>query len=149
MLVITKQKREMIFIVLIFSLYFLSGRLGHYINKSKHIKKNLVWTELIFSLGFTAIITGLYYLVQLSGTENFWDVTPAAKCKGGPYFWQGDSETSKMCRNLASTPEGLEQIAAYNCPTGEIGQPGSKESSFIYTPLSGDNWTNEQCNTGL
>jgi hypothetical protein len=150
MLVFTKQTRELLFVVLIFSLYFLSIRLRHYINKSIHVKKkNIVWFELLISFVFTAVISGLYYLVHLSGTENFWDVTPAAKCKGGPYFWQGDSETSKMCRELASTPEGLEQIAGYNCPNGEVGQPGSKEAQFVYTPLSGDDWTNEQCNTGL
>jgi len=81
--------------------------------------------------------------VNRTGSEPFWDVTPAAKCKGGAYFWQGDSPNSQMCRALANTPEGELEISGYNCAKGEIGQPGA---GFVYTHQSGDNWTNEQCN---
>ena len=85
----------------------------------------------------------LFFLAKLqSNEEGFWDVTDSAKCKGGPYFWQGDSKTSKMCREMASTPEGRIAISGYNCPIGFVGQPGLP---FYYSPLSDDNWQNERC----
>ena len=108
---------------------------------------NLSW-ELCYtllSLLFTLIMIGVYYFSKLNKTsseEGFWDVSAGARCKGGPYFWQGDSETAEMCREMAESPEGRCEISSYNCPTGYNGQP---KLPFVYTPLSGDNYQNERC----
>lgn len=160
MVVIQKKTREYVYFTLLFTLYFLTIRLRKYIgkiststeggssttNNSSKVKKSSlkqIMLDMLFSFVYASIIIGVYYLVNLSGAENFWDITPAAKCKGGSYFWQGDSQNSEMCRELDSTPEGNALIAGYNCPSGQVGQPGLNK--FVYTPLSGDNWTNEQC----
>jgi len=93
---------------------------------------------------FTLLVVGIFYLANVGSCEleNFWDVSLGAKCKGGPYMWQGDDEISKECRALASTKEGQCIIKSYNCPTGYVGTPSLP---FVYTPLSGDNFENERC----
>jgi hypothetical protein len=139
---IKKSMREIIFFVLIFLLFFLTVKLGEYWVKKSDIDHQIAY--IILGIAYTALVVGIFFLSKLedNSNEKFWDITPAAYCKGGPYFWQGDSEVSKMCRKLASTPEGRVLISGYNCPSGYVGQPGLP---FNYTPLSDDNWENERC----
>ena len=133
-----KSVREFVFFLLVFLLFYLVAKLK---STWKHMDPEI--TVIVSGLLYTVLIIAVFFLARLhSTTEGFWDVSDYAKCKGGAYFWQGDSENSKMCRDLASTPEGRIGISSYNCPTGYVGQPGLP---FYYSPLSDDNWTNERC----
>lgn len=133
--------REAVFFVLVFLLFFLATKLSGYWMHKTHMSSDLsfIATGALYTLCLVAI----YYLAKLqTEKEGFWDVSSAALCKGGPYMWQGDSPEAKMCREMASTPEGRVAISGYNCPTGYIGSPGLP---FIYTPLSNDSWQSERC----
>lgn len=135
-----RSNREIIYFILLFLLFFLSVKLGEFWIQKSDMNKDMVY--ILTGILFTMITVGIFFLAKLQTNENFWDVSDYAKCKGGPYFWQGDSEISKMCRKLASTPEGRIGLSGYNCPTGYVGQPGLP---FYYSPLSDDNWQNERC----
>jgi hypothetical protein len=65
-------------------------------------------------------------------------------CQGGPYTWQGSSKRAVACRQLASTPEGMDEIQRYNCGTGYSGLPGK---GFKFTPIGEQ--CNEQINTDI
>jgi hypothetical protein len=95
----------------------------------------------IISVVYTLILVTVFYIGKID-TEGFWDVSPAAQCRGGVYMHQGDSEQSKMCQALFDSPEGRCQVASYNCPVGYNGIP---LNNFTYTPLSNDEWRNERC----
>ena len=137
-----KSTRQGIFFIIILCLFFLMSKLGEYWENHSEINRNLA--TVVISVCFTLIFIGIYYLARLNNSsENFWDVSDFAKCRGGSYMWQGDSEEAKMCQNLASTEEGRCGIASYNCPTGFNGIPALP---FEYTPLSSDDWKNERCN---
>lgn len=69
-------------------------------------------------------------------------ITPAKLCSGGPYMWQGNSPIAKMCREMASTQKGRDEISRYECGTGYIGMPGD---NFRSTPVSNDCWKNARC----
>lgn len=152
---VKRSVREVLFFILTFLLFYLAVSVANY--WFKHMQKgNLQVIYLLVGAVFTLLLVVVYYLATLNKTsEGFWDITPAATCRGGPYMWQGDSENAKMCRKMAETKEGECEIAAYNCPTGYNGIP---RIPFVYTPLSNDNWQNERCenrpncpckNTGL
>lgn len=131
--------REAIFFILVFLLFYLAVKFSGVLSKMGEMNSEVALV--ISGILFTLVIAIIFHSVKMS-SEGFWDVSDYAKCKGGPYFWQGDSPTSKMCRELAKTPEGRIGISNYNCPTGFAGQPGSP---FYYSPLSDDNWENERC----
>jgi hypothetical protein len=135
-----RSQREIIFFVLVFLVFYLAVKFSEYfIQKSGiHGDFGLLIVGLLYSLAIVAI----YNLAKLKSNEGFWDVSLPAQCKGGPFFYQGDSELSKRCRALAETPEGKIALSGYNCPIGYVGQPGMP---FYYTPLSDDNWKNERC----
>lgn len=137
-----KSTREVIFFIIVFLLFFLVVILGRYWTQKSNLNYEISYV--ILGVVYTSLILGVFFVSKLNeqSSEDFWDITPAAYCKGGPYFWQGDSEVSKMCRKLASTPEGRVLISGYNCPSGYVGQPGLP---FYYSPLSDDNWRNERC----
>lgn len=136
---VSKKGRESIFFILIFCIFFLGIKaIGFW---TKHTDMNPMIIEAISSLVFTMLIVVMFYTADLE-KEGFWDVSDLAKCKGGAYFWQGDSQTSKMCKSLAETKEGRIALSSYNCPTGYVGQPGLP---FYYAPQSDDNWQNGQC----
>lgn len=137
---IKKSTRELIFFVLIFLLFFLLVKLSKYWENKTGMREDL--SLILGGLVFTLLIVSIFFIAKLQPKENFWDITPPATCAGGPYFWQGNDENSKMCRKLASTPEGMIAISSYNCPTGYVGRPGLP---FYYSPLSDDNWQNERC----
>jgi hypothetical protein len=122
--------------------FYLMVELVLYWGNNSSMNKNVI--KLIVSFSYALLLVGLYYLASLGKNcpESFWDISPFAGCKGGPYFWQGDSEQARMCRAFAETEEGRCGISSYNCPTGYIGQPGLP---FLYTPLSDANWKNERC----
>lgn len=133
--------RETLFFITFFALFFLAVKLYEFwCDSSKKINPNI--PLIIVSILFTLIIIVVYYFGHLHFKEDFWDVSPFAKCKGGPYMWQGDSENARMCRSFAETPEGRCGISSYDCRKGYDGQP---MLPFIYTPLSNDKWANERC----
>jgi hypothetical protein len=135
-----KEKREIVFFALVFLFFYLAVKYIDQNSKTKLEDQTILSGGIMFIIAVICI----YLLSNLSlhSEEGFWDVSDYAKCKGGPFFWQGDSPTSKMCRELASTPEGRIGISGYNCPTGYVGQPGLP---FYYTPLSNAEWKNERC----
>lgn len=137
----TKKVREMIFFLLLPFLYYFSGKVVNYwvIDSNIPYEKSLLYMSIIF-----AILIFVIFSLMKTGVnqENFWDIDPGARCKGGAYMHQGDSETSRMCRAMAKTNEGRCAIASYQCPTGYIGSP---RAPFVYTPVSDDNWKNEMC----
>ena len=138
---VKRSYRQIIFFSLIFLIYFLSVKAGEYwIANSENLNKDL--SCIVVGLGYTTIIVGLYFLAKLDpSSEGFWDITPAATCKGGSYMWQGDSPSAKVCQELASTSDGRAMIGSYNCPKGQIGVP---HIPFEYTPLSDDNWQDQR-----
>jgi hypothetical protein len=136
-----QKKREVIYFALLFLLFFLAVKLINFWKDKVDLNIDII--IIIVGIIYVSITVGIFFLAKLQTTnEKFWDVNDYAKCKGGPYFWQGDSENSKRCRELASTPEGRIGISGYNCPVGYVGQPGLP---FYYTPLSDDSWKNERC----
>lgn len=139
---ISRNTKQVIFLFMIFFLFFLSVKLiNFWLEKGRDINPNIVY--IIMGVIFTLIVSSLYYLSKLNcSSEGFWDVSKYALCKGGEYMWQGDSDVSKMCRELAKTPEGRCGISGQNCPTGYNGVPMLQ---FVYTPVSDDNWKNERC----
>ena len=137
---VKRSVREVIYFTLIFLVFFLAVKLGQFWLEKTGMNNDAVC--IIVGIVYTLIMIVIFYLAKLQTKEDFWDVSDPARCKGGPYFWQGDSETSKMCSEMAQTPEGRVSISGYNCPVGYVGQPGLP---FYYSPLSGDNWQNERC----
>jgi len=136
-----KKLREIIYFALIFLLFFLTVKLSLYWRDNTNLNMDVIL--ILTGLLYMGVMIGIFFLAKLqNNSENFWDVSDYAKCKGGSFFWQGDSETSKMCRELNSTPEGRIGISGYNCPTGYVGQPGLP---FYYTPISDDSWNNQRC----
>lgn len=138
---VKRSMREVVFFIFTFLLFYLSVSIAKF--WIKHIQNHSEIIYLIVGLVYTLVLVAVYYLANLNGTnEGFWTVSPAARCRGGPYMWQGDSETAKMCRKMAETPEGRCAISSFNCPTGYDGIP---KTPFYYSPLSDDNWQNERC----
>jgi hypothetical protein len=132
-----RSSRQLIFFILLFLIFFLSVKGG----KMWSITENAPREDTIYivvGLCFTVCMVSIYYLAKLDKThEKFWDVSPAARCKGGKYMWQGSSPDAVRCRALADSPQGRAMISAYNCPKGFIGIP---KTPFQYTALSDDNW---------
>lgn len=137
---VKRSVKETLFFILVAVMFFLSVKIMEYWKtQDKWADLKIIITGIILAL----ILMAIYYWSHLHACgEGFWEVSPAARCKGGPYMWQGDSETAKMCREMASSDDGKCKIASYNCPKGYIGQP---RLPFYYTPLSGDDWRNERC----
>ena len=137
-----RSTREIIFFILVLLSFFLAIKSSRFIIKKYNYSSNTAY--IYTSIIYTIFIIVFYYIAKLHSVnhEPFWDVTDYAQCKGGPWFWQGDSELSKKCRELANTPEGRLRLSNYNCPTGYKGQPGAL---FYFSPQSNQNWTNEQC----
>ena len=71
-----------------------------------------------------------------------WEISAGKLCRGGPYTWQGNSPRAKMCRQLASTQKGRDEINRYDCGAGYTGMPGGR---FRFTPISNDFWNNTRC----
>jgi hypothetical protein len=136
---IKRSIREVLFFILIFCLFFLLSKNSEFLI-SKGMNQN--FSFMLSALLYTFLILAIYYFISLDSKEKFWEVSEYAKCRGGPYFWQGDSDNAVMCRALAETPEGRRGIASYNCPTGYNGIPSSP---FYYSSLSDDEWKNERC----
>lgn len=135
--------RETIFFLLVFLLFFLAVKgLDFWIAKyGGSMKKD--YNIMLIGVIYTLVVVSVFFLAKIrSCSENFWDVTDSAKCKGGEYFWQGDDETSEMCKKMAQTEQGRLGIASYNCPKGFIGTPSNE---FVYSHISDDNFENEMC----
>jgi hypothetical protein len=133
-----RSSRQLIFFTLLFLLFFLSVKTGKLWSKSGKAPSEDI-TYIVIGVAYTCIMLAVYYLAKLdcNSDEGFWDISPAAKCKGGKYMWQGSSPEAVRCRELADSPEGRAMIASYNCSKGFIGVP---KRTFEYTPLSDDNW---------
>jgi hypothetical protein len=93
----------------------------------------------LFSLILILILS--LYLYVTKSKEPFNELSPRY-CKGGSYLWQGEGPVSKYCRELASTPEGMEKIKAQSCGLGCMGRPLNE---FEDTPMSNSLWKNEMC----
>jgi hypothetical protein len=142
---LSSSKKQAIFfsVAFVISLVILSIRGSILLNTS--IRNMEPWiANVLASIFLTAIFAGLFFALKpCENQENFWEVSLPAQCKGGPFFWEnGDSELSKRCRELASTPEGRCQLSSYQCPKGYVGTP---RQPFWYSPLSNDEWKNERC----
>lgn len=138
---VKRSVRELIFFVLIFLIYFLSVRLMHFWRSKTGLDPNI--SIITMGILYTLIIVAIWYIAKLSdNSEGFWDISAGATCKGGAYFWQGNSEEAKQCRAMAETPEGRCEISSYNCPTGYTGTP---KLPFVYSPLSDGDWKSERC----
>ena len=130
---ISRNVRLFLLFLTIFLIYFLSNVLNSYSDiKNEH----QMMFNIISSIFFSIMNISIYILIESScngngnSKEKFWTPSKYSQCKGGPYMWQGDEESAKMCRELASTEEGRIGIASYNCPTGTVGQP---KIPFYYT----------------
>ena len=91
---------------------------------------------------YTLGIYGFVTATDLFKESYSYQTSPGKLCRGGPYMWQGDSEQAKLCRKLASTPEGQAEIQRYSCGAGYSGMPACR---FKDTPMSNGNWTNKRC----
>jgi hypothetical protein len=141
-----KSVRETIFFILVFLMFFLGAKLSEMWVQKANMKADNAY--LAVGVIFAMAVAAVFFLAKLNkcnSNEGFWDVSQYAKCKGGPYMWQGDDPDAEMCRELAKTSEGRCGIASYNCPKGYNGQPNLPT---IYTPVSDDNWANERCTNG-
>lgn len=142
---IKRSVREILFFVLMGLLFYLFVKLANLWKDKAQVGK-LAEDGIYFVVGvvFSLLMAGIFLFSNLDrSSENFWDVSPAAQCKGGNWYnWQGDSDEAKMCRDLASSDEGRCAIASYSCPTGFIGTP---KIPYYYSPLSDDNWQNQRC----
>lgn len=138
---VKRSSRQVIFFVLVFLMFFLAVKIGQlWLARLSNLNHDIIF--IIIGLAYTCSIIGFYYLAKINtSSEGFWEVSPAARCKGNWYMHQGDSESAKMCQEMAETPEGRAEISSYNCPTGYIGVP---KVPFVYTPLSDDNWQDER-----
>ena len=138
---VKKSVRESLYFLLLAVLFYLGIRVSNVWKKSG-MDENLA--TIITVVICTLILVSVYFLSGInSNKESFWDVSDAAKCKGGNWYnWQGDDPISTKCRELSETTKGQCEIAAYSCPYGYQGLP---KTPFIYTPLSGDDWRNERC----
>jgi hypothetical protein len=92
--------------------------------------------------GYIKIINPFKSCESYCENTNLLEISPAKRCRGGPYTWQGNSERAKMCRKLASTRDGMNLIKSYQCSCGFIGLP---KRPFKFTPESNDNWENTRC----
>lgn len=133
---VKKSVRETLYFIVMALLFYIAAQIVKALSSKMSIA--------VVAALYTVVMAGIFFFGKVnSNKENFWDISPAAKCKGGNWYnWQGDDPTSKMCRQLANTKEGQDAIASYSCPSGYEGIP---KIPFQYTPLSNDNWKNERC----
>jgi hypothetical protein len=110
---------------------------------SKNWKGNM--SLFVTSIVFTTTAFGIYYLTGLQKeTYSAFNLSPGAACKGSMYLFQGDDETSKMCRDMAETPDGRCAIASFNCPNGYEGAP-KHLNNWEYTSNSDSCWEGVKC----
>ena len=129
-----KSFKELFFFVILSAMFYGGMKMS---KKSNDPKKLIGLT-----VGFT-FLSYISYIILLHSKENFWDVSPAAKCKSGNWYnWQGSDPISEECRALSETEEGQCEISAYSCPNGYNGTP---KIPFVYSNLSNDDWHNERC----
>lgn len=130
---------QAIFFIIVFVVFLSFLRFSQSV-LTEHSQIN---SYMIIGVVFISIVVGVFYgLSQVGLREGFWDVSEFAKCKGGSYMWQGESNEAETCKALAESPAGRCGIASYNCPTGYEGTP---MLPFYYTPMSNDSWENERC----
>jgi len=139
--------REVIFFVLVFLLFFLGNKVAQYwAKRSPKLNRDLI--VLVVGAVATLAVVGIFYLAKMNQIKDNYQMlefSPGALCRGGPYMWQGDSERAKMCRKLASTPEGRCDIAAFNCPNSYNGLP---QTGVRYTSNSDSCWKGVHCKCG-
>jgi hypothetical protein len=149
--------KEVLYFVLLqvfFIIIFLST--NYFYEGSNTITRKTIMLTIVsiaFSLFFIMYLklTGLCVQPSLDGYQHTdhdtsYHPSPGAKlCRGGPYFWQGNSKRAKFCRELASTQEGQEEIERHSCGAGYVG--GGEGNGFKFTPLSNSNWRNSRCDS--
>lgn len=136
-----RSVREILFFLSLFLLFYIAVDMG---GKCLGYFPNRESCYLSIGVVYTLCAVLLYFIAKLDckNSEGFWNVSPYALCKGGPYMWQGDSDQAKMCRGLSESVEGRAGISSYNCSKGYNGQP---MLPFDYTPLSDASWQNARC----
>lgn len=138
--------REVIFFVLIFLLFYLGVKSSQFMhNKYPSVNGDLV--TMAVGTVITLLIVGIFYLAKLNqniDSYRAFNLSPGAMCKGDPYMWQGDDDLSKMCRDMAKSPEGRCELSKYNCPSGFDGQP-KNTSDWEYTSNSDSCWSGVKC----
>jgi hypothetical protein len=141
-----RKSREAVFFIMIFCVIYLSISARAHLLKMYEARGS-GQEELYINIGLvlclTLVILGLYHLAKLqNSSEPFWDVSPEARCKGGLYLMQGDSDRAKACRAMTETEAGRCALASQNCPTGFNGVP---RVPFYYSRLSDDSYESERC----
>ena len=131
--------KEIFFFIILFSSYIFFFIL------SNHFGINTNSGKMILILCSVFGTCGLYGYAHITGLfkESFC-LTSGKLCQGGLYMNQGNSETSKKCRELLSSQKGIEEINKYKC--GKYTHNGYPNNKWSYTPLSDDKWTNQRCN---
>jgi len=134
------RDKKIIFFTICYLLFFLLCKLSFLWSQKTNINLNI--SIVLSGILFVVILGCVFYFSKIGKeTDEKWDLSIGAKCKGGNYFRQGDSMLSKICRELDKTEEGKEILRKYNCPKGTVGQPGKL---FEFSHLSNENWQNER-----
>ena len=139
---LTIKARQILFFSLLLLGFFIGFKLVNYWISKGTMDKDIVLS--ISSLFFVMFSIAIYYIASLDKMkESFWEISPELKCGSSDYFWQGDSQFSKQCRALASTPEGKCALDSTSCnDKALLGRPGL---GFVYTPISNGEYKNERC----
>jgi hypothetical protein len=133
-----KTAKQIVFFILLYLLYYVSVSI--FLSNDRELDTKYV---LISGAIYTGLVALLFYIGKMSTvTDNYkaFTLPVGATCMGGSYMHQGDSAEALRCQELLKTPEGRNEIAQFNCPTGYIGQPG--RNRFTYSSDSGDQWQN-------
>lgn len=130
------SKKEIIFYVLVFLLFYVFAKSSFYFSGWTKINNDL--SILIMSLLFTGIIFLLHYFDNKDSKDSFnFELTPEKHCEGGPYMLSSASpEKKKFCAQFSN-----EEKNYFSCPRGFDGRPVHWER----TSMSNDEWRNEMC----
>ena len=134
----TKQLIFFIFIGIFYTVFYIvTSILGGNVKTPKQNYNKTGLLLIIISACFFSLLTLGYAQITGLFKEKYHNthkqnINPRL-CQGGAYTWQGNSPRAKACRELASTPEGSEQIQRYECGKGFRGMPGH---NFKFTPIA-------------
>jgi len=135
--------REVIFFVVVFLLFYLGCKLVMLWQTKSGMGEDVI--SLIIGAVITLALVSIFYIAKMNQhSDNYraFEISPGAMCRGGPYMWQGDSARSKMCQELAKTPEGKCEISKFNCPDEYNGMPAVP---FNFTSNSNSSWEGVHC----
>jgi hypothetical protein len=138
------QAKQIIFFVFISLFYtFMLVATNQLTKTSPTLSVTSIMIYIFSAMVFLLAIFGYIEVAKLFPESYHYQTSPGKLCQGGAYMMQGNSTRAKMCRQMASTQAGKDEISRYNCGVGYHGMPGG---GFKYTPISNDCWENERCN---